>query len=548
MRISTLTLFLAFLAPALARGLPPSAETCLGCHTGDGAPAPDLKGFEKSAHGKLDCVACHADAADAPHAKKPGAVDCGRCHGVKGKAASMPDGRPALESYRLTVHGQAREAGNTAAADCANCHGSHNVRRPSDPASRVNKRNIAATCGACHTDEAKAYRASVHGKALAKGAQEAPTCTDCHGEHTIRSPSEPASSVWKGAVTKTCSGCHASERLQAKFGVPADRVHTFLDSYHGLAGKSGDLSVANCASCHGWHDVLPASDPRSRVNPANLAQTCGQCHPQATVSLTSGKVHQALSGDGDGSRVASLLRLFYLIIIPMTIGGMLFHNGIDLLRHALAKAPLAHLKEETSELLMTVPERLQHGLLMTSFIALAYSGLALKFPALWPTGAEHSRLIVHRAAALLFVVLGALHGGYLLLTPMGRRRLSALLPARRDLFDPLKLFLYNLGLSSERPLLARWSYIEKAEYWALIWGSGVMVVTGAILIFHNYALAHFPLWVIESARVVHFMEATLACLSILCWHGYWVVFDPEVYPMSWAWLTGKARREDKKDG
>lgn len=607
------TLLIAAAVPVPAQS--DDAQTCLSCHSKDGgAPVPDLRGFSQSPHASLGCTACHTDAGEMPHAKKPGPVDCaachpgpanalkatvhgrmilknspagpgacetchgrghqlrhvkdpaspvarahqpetcGACHGIPGKAASMPDGHTALESYKLTVHGEAQALGVVKAAACADCHGSHEVRAPGDPASRVAKRNIASTCGACHTEEAKAFRASVHGSALAKGIREAPTCTDCHGEHTIRSPKEKDSSVWRGAITKTCAGCHASTRIITKFGMPADRVQTFMDSYHGLAGKSGDLRVANCASCHGWHDVLPAADPRSRVNPANLAQTCGQCHPNASVSLTGGRVHQSLSGEGDGSKIASWLRLFYLFAIPMTIGGMLFHNGLDLLRHALAVRPLPHLKEEGEDVLMNVRERIQHAALMLSFVALAFTGFALKFPGAWDAlglarlGGESLRLNSHRVAALLFVILGVLHLGYMIIDRTGRGRLWALLPAKRDLYDPLHLFLFNLGLSKDRPKLARWSYIEKAEYWALMWGSCVMIATGAILIFHNFALAHFPLWIIESARVVHFMEATLACLSILIWHGYWVMFDPDIYPMNWAWLTGKSHLHEKEKG
>ncbi len=610
-------MILALLLTSSARSLPDSAQTCLGCHSDrQTAPVPDLKGFDKSAHSGLDCAACHADASEMPHSKKPGPVDCGSCHpgpaqglkdsthgraimkrfsgpaaceachgpghqirkikdpkspvfranqpttcgschGIPGKAATMPNGGSPLESYNTTVHGQAQEAGNNKAAACADCHGSHDVRAPGDPASKVSKANIAATCGACHKDEAAAYRASVHGKALSKGIREAPACTDCHGEHTIRSPKEPGSSVSRGAITRTCSGCHGSQRIALKFGLPGDRVATFMDSYHGLADGNGDIKVANCASCHGWHDVLPASDPKSRVNPANLATTCGQCHAGAKFALSTGKVHQALAGNGGASKVADLLRLFYLIIIPCTIGGMLFHNTADLLRKALTVPRLPPLKDEGDEILLSVSERVQHAFLAGSFFLLAFSGFALKFPRLWALvglsrlGGETSRLWTHRGAALVFVLLGGAHAVYLLFTEKGRERLRALLPALKDIPEPLQLMLFNFGLSKTRPKLSRWSYIEKSEYWALLWGSGVMIATGAILIFHNFALAHFPLWVIESARVVHFMEAVLACLSILCWHGYWVVFDPDAYPMNWAWLTGRAKlgesHENKED-
>lgn len=569
----TTAAILLIFAPACAFALHPEAETCLGCHPG---PMKDLKDTK---HGRMilqrfgstpaACLTCHAapygngrgaahriskvspPKASVTRANQPGT--CGSCHGIPGKAASLPNGRTALESYRLTVHGEAQAIGQNKAAACADCHGSHAIRAPGEPGSKVNKANIAATCGACHKEEARQFRGSIHGAVLAKGLMQAPTCTDCHGEHTIRSPKNGSSSVYRGAITRTCAGCHASARITEKFGVPADRVQTFLDSYHGLAGKSGDLKVANCASCHGWHDVLPASNPRSRVNAANLPTTCGQCHPNAGVDL-SGKVHQALAMAGEASGIASLLRLFYLFLIPAVIGGMLLHNAIDLIRKAVSVPRLAHLKNEGAGPLLTVAERWQHAGLAITFASLAFSGFALKFPAAWDAlglsrlGGENTRLAAHRAAALLFVLVGVCHCGYLLLSRKGRERVFELLPARRDLSEPFQLVFFNLGLLKKRPLLSRWSYIEKAEYWALIWGSFVMIATGAILIFHNFAMAKFPFWVIESARVVHFMEAALACLGVIAWHFYWSIFDPDIYPMNWAWLKDRPRLPGRERG
>lgn len=539
---------------------------CAQCHPD---PMQSLKG---APHGRAllrrfgatsaACTACHgkghrilsARAAGSPVARANQPDTCGACHGTSDKVLTLPSRRTALESYRLTVHGQALAAGNTKAAACSDCHGAHDILPPGSRGSRVSRGAIAATCGACHRDEAAHFQASVHGRALAKGIREAPTCTDCHGEHTIRSPKEPGSSVWRGSVTRTCSGCHASERITTKFAIPADRLQTFLDSYHGLAGQSGDLHVANCASCHGWHDVLPASDPGSRVNPANLAATCGQCHPGAGPRLSAGKVHAALGGAGGSDNLADLFRRIYLFLIPLTLALLLAHNLADLGRKTLHSDELPPLKEEGDEPLLSAGERVQHAMLALSFFALSFSGFALKFPGLWRLawffrlGGEAARLSIHRAAAVAFVLLAVFHLGYLLFNAAGRRRLRALLPARRDLPDAVALFLFNVGLSPRRPLLARWSYIEKAEYWALAWGSAVMIVTGAVLVFHNLALSHFPLWVIEVCRVVHFMEAVLACLAILLWHGYWVVFDPEVYPMNWAWLTGRSRLRRRGSG
>ena len=142
-------------------------------------------------------------------------------------------------SYLLTVHGEALASGELRAAACTDCHGAHTIVPPTDPGSKIAHQNIVKTCGQCHAEEAAIYQGSVHGKALAFGVREAPTCTDCHGEHPIRMPSEEGSSAWKGAITKTCSGCHASEKITLKFGLPPARVQTFLDSFHGLAGRAG---------------------------------------------------------------------------------------------------------------------------------------------------------------------------------------------------------------------------------------------------------------------------------------------------------------------
>ena len=105
----------------------------------------------------------------------------------------------------------------------------------------------------------------------------------------------------------------------------------------------------------------------------------------------------------------------------------------------------------------------------------------------------------------------------------------------------LKL-LYNLGLRGQNPPVSPHSYVEKAEYWAVAWGTAVMAVTGIMLWSTNFMLARVPKVWLDFATTVHFYEAVLATLSILVWHFYVVIFDPDVYPMDMAWLTGKSPR------
>jgi thiosulfate reductase cytochrome b subunit len=124
-------------------------------------------------------------------------------------------------------------------------------------------------------------------------------------------------------------------------------------------------------------------------------------------------------------------------------------------------------------------------------------------------------------------------------TRRGRSYLYALWMVPHDLRDAIAQLAYNVGLRKTPPPHRRWNYAEKAEYWALMWGSVVMIVTGAMLIFTNTVLRLMPKVWHDVAQVIHYYEAVLATLAILVWHFYWTVFDPKEYPMNPAWLIGK---------
>jgi nitrate/TMAO reductase-like tetraheme cytochrome c subunit len=116
----------------------------------------------------------------------------------------------------------------------------HDILPLSDPHSKIWKQNVASTCGQCHKNVYDVYRESIHGQAVAAGALEAATCTDCHGEHRILAPANPQSPVYLANVSQaTCTRCHADTQLMGRFNMPASRVPTYEDSYHGLASSSG---------------------------------------------------------------------------------------------------------------------------------------------------------------------------------------------------------------------------------------------------------------------------------------------------------------------
>ena len=217
--------------------------------------------------------------------------------------------------------------GEKDSATCSDCHDGHTILPPTSPASPLHFSRLAETCGACHDQEAKDVEESVHGKAVAAGHRDAPTCTDCHSEHKIEALK--SSSSLKISV-EVCSHCHASERMNTKYNLPPDRVKTFFESYHGLAAQYGSTLAANCASCHGVHKILPSTDPRSSIYKTNLVVTCGKCHPGATENFAQSKVHvdaaATSGGAGVGEQINRWVRRIYLVLIVGTIGFMLAHN------------------------------------------------------------------------------------------------------------------------------------------------------------------------------------------------------------------------------
>lgn len=308
------------------------------------------------------------------------------------------------------------------------------------------------------------------------------------------------------------------------------------------------------------HDILPSSDPRSRINPANLPATCGTCHPGAGATFAIGQVHVLPSARSTG--VEYWVRTIYLWAIALVIGFMAMHKALDWGRKARHWPPPRPLPPPPTRERMSRPLRWQHGLVMVSFPVLAYTGFALTYPESWwaaPLLRWESRLglrgMLHRIAALVLLAALMWHAIHVALSRDLRARLRGLWPQWRDLRDLAERFAYYLGLRRAPPRTGTFSYIEKMEYWAFIWGMLIMTASGMPLWFSDVTLRYLPKWITDVATLIHFYEAVLATLAIVVWHLYWVMFDPEVYPMDWSWWNGRApasrtieRQGDGNDG
>jgi len=531
----------------------PEKVSCGRCH------ARAELAYARSRHAKASpagrnpaatCQDCHGPAHDVlaggdpvspvNHANIP--VTCGRCHGQRflmgtGRASNQP-----FLSYQDSVHGSAVKNGSLKAAVCTDCHSSHAILPANDAGSPISKFNVPATCGKCHGEIEKIFNESVHGQAVARGNSQSPGCTDCHGIHSILSPHNPNSPVAEKNVSQdVCARCHAGVRLSREFGVPGNRAADYFDTYHGLASKGGSLVVANCSSCHGVHNILPSSDPRSTVNHANLDATCGKCHKGVTARFTQTRVHleDGMHPMDIGARVILWVRIVYILLIVLVIGAMFLHNAI-IWRSKVARI---HRMQNPRMVRMSTQQRWQHLILLTSFFILVLTGFALKFPDSWFAHllgmGEHVRSVVHRVAGVVLLGIGIYHAFYLAATLEGRRLLRDIAPRPRDAFDVWKMMAYHLGLRREKPAFGRFSYAEKAEYWAMIWGTALMGLTGIMIWAKVWVGDLLARWWVDLATVVHFYEAILATLAIVIWHFYQVFFDPDVYPMNWAWWDGK---------
>jgi len=483
----------------------------------------------RSVHAKARCAECHGDVGEEhPDDAKPvQPVACAKCHERQS------------HTFGASVHGQAQVHGISKAADCSACHGTHEVLARRDPRSMIHGVNLLKTCGACHPVAAADVAASVHGKAMAKGEVDAATCLDCHAEHQISSMGgEVAAS--KSAVA--CSKCHASEKINSRFGMPGDRVQTFNESFHGLAAQGGSTVAANCASCHGYHRVPPSKDPASSIHPTKLIETWGKCHPGAGEHFVEGRIHSVEAGGGGiGEVVNSWVKRIYVWLIILTVAVLGIHNGLAWWRKVAA---IRRALGETVER-MDFNQRLQHLVLMVSFIVLAATGFALKFPNTWFAhlmGSEDIRRETHRIAGLVLLGAGIYHVWYVALTKNGRQLLRDLWPRWRDVRD----FGTNLGhllLGRPKARFGRFGYPEKIEYWAVVWGTIVMGATGLAIWFKIDVTYWLPRWVVDVAVTIHYYEAILACLAIVIWHFYHVMFDPDVYPMNFAWLNGRVPKK-----
>ncbi|MGC1872524.1 MAG: cytochrome c3 family protein [Acidobacteriaceae bacterium] len=300
----------------------PAAVQCVACH------ADEAKGLAGSVHAKASaqpCLSCHGNphtifTKDDPRsAVYPLNIPktCGTCHG--NRALAQKYGLQNVYSvYMDSIHGYAvSKEGLLVAANCMSCHGSHHILSHKDPQSPTNKANIPATCGTCHGGVKAEYMGGVHGKQVASGNMKAPVCTDCHTAHAIL---QPTLASFRMQSTPICGSCHK------------EQLATYRDTFHSQLGLLGGyVQTARCWDCHGAHEVLPASDPRSPVAQANLVKTCGKCHAGANARFVQYQPH-ANPRNRRLSPALYYIRTFMNLLLWSVLGFFSLHTLLWFLR------------------------------------------------------------------------------------------------------------------------------------------------------------------------------------------------------------------------
>ena len=560
--------------------VPVKPVNCASCHEEAGKVyANSIHGVSHTmgASGAASCSDCHGKHDILPNKNPASRIfklnlpgTCAACHSNAGLTKEYEMKRPeAASHYMDSIHGQKLlKQGLLVAPSCNDCHGGHGIKRAVDRDSPINSLNVAKTCGKCHHGVEETYLKSVHGQLLLKGDKRGPVCTDCHSAHEVEAP---RNGHFKMASDQRCGRCHE------------DKLTHYRETYHGKAMALGKPNVASdvaaCYDCHGHHDVLPPSNPLSRLSSTNIVATCKTCHPKANTGFAGYKPH---ANPLDGQNFPSLHATF-IFMTALLVGVFVFfgaHTGAWLVRAGYLywtdskKFREAKISSQEGGEWFTrfAPfERFLHFLVVTSFLLLVITGMPLKFyytdwaKALFHFigGAETARAL-HRIGAIVTFLYFGLHvvsvavrcwvgRGKMRDPKTGKIQLSriitilfgpdSMIPTLQDGKDFVAHNKWFFG-RGPKPDFDRWTYWEKFDYFAVFWGVFIIGSSGLIMWYPEFFTQFMPGWIINIALIIHSDEALLAAGFIFSIHFFNTHFRIEKFPMDTVIFSGRVSKNE----
>jgi cytochrome b subunit of formate dehydrogenase len=561
-------------APAKVAGKLDNA-TCQSCHDGKKGKLemPGSNGekrevqivvtdkYARSAHAKMECVACHKEIIDnvSPHQKAAGVAkaECAQCHldlweaaKKDGKAAESPRlGIVAdnVAAYKNSFHAKQNKDDPTRLnAICSDCHNVHTFDVPLRGTAERKEWHLTvpAICGKCHEDHLEDWTGSIHGKeAKEKKNLKTAVCSDCHTTHDIIGSSSDKAKL---AITASCGDCHK------------EALASYRASYHGQVNSLGYAYTAKCFDCHGSHAIQPSKDPSSKMNEKNRLKTCQKCHsgkkdlPLATAGFLSFSPH------GNSHDFAKYPEIWITTkaMIALLIGVFAFfwlHSGLWWYREYADRKAGKNVPHVMTDKLP--PEfatkhvrrfgpmwRIAHLAFALSVMTLVLTGMAVFFPeTAWAKtvmatfGSPKIAGQVHRLAAYTMLSIFAIHLVAVLINIARNWKdfsffgPDSFVPNWKDAQDVIGMFKWFVG-EGPRPRIERWSYWEKFDYWAVFWGMAIIGGSGMMLAFPHVVAAYLPGWVFNIAMVVHGEEAVLAAVFLFTVHFFNNHFRPDKLP------------------
>jgi predicted CXXCH cytochrome family protein len=338
----------------LQAGAPVDNAACLACHSGSGKTMQfankdtvsisiNPATFDTSVHANLTCVTCHSNISGFPHPAL--SAQDKRDYTLQYKDACKACHVDTSTQMQDSVHAQALAGGNKNSPVCSDCHDPHTQTRLKDdkgvllPAARE---QIPLTCAKCHSTVFNEYAASVHGKGvLQQNNPDVPTCTDCHGVHTI---SNPTTAAFRNNSIQLCASCHTNPQLMDKYHISTQVLNTYVADFHGttvtLFARQSPGEMSNkpvCYDCHGIHNIASVQDPKNGLEiKQNLLAACKRCHLDANTNFPDAWLSHYIPSQTHYPLVY-YVNLFYQYFIPLVLGGMALFILTDIFRRVRAR-------------------------------------------------------------------------------------------------------------------------------------------------------------------------------------------------------------------